>query len=196
MENYNGFIKKQLGRYKIINWVNFIHFIKSESVRWLNKLINNENPFILNENNSDDKTIITNKKVIIPLGSNIIAKNLDSFENLFKNMKINSLDNNKCNNNEILNKLYGIVNIGFTCYINASIQLLLHNKIFAKVFMEKMSLENINPFYSSSAIYKIYKHIENLPNTVKDPLDISNFIYLLTNIQILFYLFNMILKNF
>ena len=41
-----------------------------------------------------------------------------------------------------------------------------------------MSLENINPFYSSSAIYKIYKHIENLPNTVKDPLEISNFIYL------------------
>ena len=33
LENYNGFIKLVLGKHRIVNWVNFIHFIKSESSR-------------------------------------------------------------------------------------------------------------------------------------------------------------------
>ena len=31
MENYNGYIKRQLGKNRIINWVNFMHFIKTEN---------------------------------------------------------------------------------------------------------------------------------------------------------------------
>ena len=38
MENYNGYIKSQLGKHRIINWVNFINFIKLESQRSINKL--------------------------------------------------------------------------------------------------------------------------------------------------------------
>ena len=31
LENYNDYLKNMLGKHRIINWVNFIHFIKEES---------------------------------------------------------------------------------------------------------------------------------------------------------------------
>ena len=40
LENYNGYIKLNLGKHRIINRVNFIHFIKSESSRSIEKLLN------------------------------------------------------------------------------------------------------------------------------------------------------------
>ena len=43
LENYNGYIKLNLGKHRIINWVNFIHFIKSESSRSIEKLLNSVN---------------------------------------------------------------------------------------------------------------------------------------------------------
>ena len=43
MENYNRYIKLKLGEKRIINWINFLHFIKEESNRSLNKLINDTN---------------------------------------------------------------------------------------------------------------------------------------------------------
>ena len=43
LENYNGYIKKQLGKNRIINWVNFIHFIKSESSPSIERLMNSGN---------------------------------------------------------------------------------------------------------------------------------------------------------
>ena len=43
LENYNGYIKHILGKHRIINWVNFIHFIKSESGRSIEKLMNSNN---------------------------------------------------------------------------------------------------------------------------------------------------------
>ena len=43
LENYNGYIKTHLGKNRYINWVNFIHFIKTESQRNLNKLHENAN---------------------------------------------------------------------------------------------------------------------------------------------------------
>ena len=43
LENYNGYIKMQLGKSRIINWVNFINFIKLESERTIEKLLNNSN---------------------------------------------------------------------------------------------------------------------------------------------------------
>ena len=39
LENYNGYIKNQLGKNRIINWINFIHFIKKESERSIEKLL-------------------------------------------------------------------------------------------------------------------------------------------------------------
>ena len=39
LENYNGYIKSKLGKYRIVNWVNFIHFMKEESSRSIEKLL-------------------------------------------------------------------------------------------------------------------------------------------------------------
>ena len=47
LENYNGYLKNQLGKNRIINWVNFIYFIKCESKRSIEKLINSNKIFIL-----------------------------------------------------------------------------------------------------------------------------------------------------
>ena len=41
LENYNRYIKIKLGEKRIINWISFLHFIKEEIERSLNKLINN-----------------------------------------------------------------------------------------------------------------------------------------------------------
>ena len=43
LENYNGYIKLNLGKHRIINWVNFIHFIKSESSPSIERLMNSGN---------------------------------------------------------------------------------------------------------------------------------------------------------
>ena len=43
LENYNGFAKSQLGKKRVINWVNFIHFLKNESNRSIDKLLSNAN---------------------------------------------------------------------------------------------------------------------------------------------------------
>ena len=43
LENYNGYIKSQLGKNRIINWVKFINFIKDESIRSVEKLFNKNN---------------------------------------------------------------------------------------------------------------------------------------------------------
>ena len=49
--NYLGFIKRQLGKNRIINLVNFIHFIKTESERSLDKLLSTNNKSINCEKN-------------------------------------------------------------------------------------------------------------------------------------------------
>ena len=43
LENYNRYIKFKLGEKRIVNWISFLHFIKEESDRSINKLINNNN---------------------------------------------------------------------------------------------------------------------------------------------------------
>jgi hypothetical protein len=62
LENYNGYIKTHLGKNRYINWVNFIHFIKTESQRNLNKLHENANLNILTLKKNEDKNIIKDMK--------------------------------------------------------------------------------------------------------------------------------------
>ena len=50
-ENYNGYIKRQLGKSRIINWINFIDFIKKESQRSIEKLMHPQSIRILSINN-------------------------------------------------------------------------------------------------------------------------------------------------
>ena len=58
LENYNGYIKLNLGKHRIINWVNFIHFIKSESSRSIERLMNS-----VNNNTKSFKKINEKKKI-------------------------------------------------------------------------------------------------------------------------------------
>ena len=38
LENYNCYIKQKLGKNRLINWMNFLNFIKDERKRSINKL--------------------------------------------------------------------------------------------------------------------------------------------------------------
>ena len=40
LENYNGYIKEKLWKKRQVNWVNFLNFIKDESKRSIEKLLN------------------------------------------------------------------------------------------------------------------------------------------------------------
>ena len=60
LENYNGFIKSQLGKTRIVNWVNFIHFIKKESERSIEKLFRNT----ITKSDTIDNSILLEKKFI------------------------------------------------------------------------------------------------------------------------------------
>ncbi len=59
LENYNGYIKNQLGKNRIINWVNFIHFIKLESRRSIEKLTNTDKQIIILDLNNNKKENIS-----------------------------------------------------------------------------------------------------------------------------------------
>ena len=48
LENYNGYLKNKLGKNGIINWANFIYFLKCKSKRSIEKLINNNNIISVN----------------------------------------------------------------------------------------------------------------------------------------------------
>ena len=78
-----------MGKFKIVNWVNFLHFIKNESVFFIKKLLNFNNDTIYTEslfnNNKNDK--INN----IDMNS-FNEKNFElcSIENRISNMNINN----------------------------------------------------------------------------------------------------------
>ena len=59
LENYNGYIKNQLGKNRIINWVNFIYFIKLESRRSIEKLTNTDKQIIILDLNNNKKENIS-----------------------------------------------------------------------------------------------------------------------------------------
>ena len=121
LENYNNYIKKQLGKNRVINWVNFIHFIKLESQRSVGKLNNNQNYNISNgyidtnlEKNEENNQFTNNtnqnieKQIITDRPINI-KKNIDD-SNLF-------LD-------KILLSKVGFINTGACCFINSALQIL------------------------------------------------------------------------
>ena len=132
-ENYKGYIKSKLGKHRIINWVNFLNFIKDESDRNTAKLYDattkNLQKMTLREQ------INTVKKDIKP------SKMLEDRANaIFKNTllkKSESANNNAIFNNDELYKQLnftkmGLINLGESCYMNAALQILLHCKNFVE----------------------------------------------------------------
>ena len=136
LENYNGYIKEKLGKKRQVNWVNFLNFIKDESKRSIEKLLNSsqqyENSILSNYYLKKDKdhNYYNDNNNIIKTGK--INKNIEPNE-MFKEGEL------KINFDDIINKEFGIKNLGNSCYINSTIQTLLHNEIFMKNFILKES---------------------------------------------------------
>ena len=106
-ENYNGYIKIQLGKNRYINQVNFIHFIKTQSQRYLNKLHGNANTNKLILKNKEDKNILkdTEEKTIINKENNVYNNNNEKDKD--KNIICDTIDNNDLlndNTNNLLNE--------------------------------------------------------------------------------------------
>ena len=166
LENYNGFIKSKLGKYRITNWVNFMNFLKEESQRSIDKLYNAtstnlknkkfseqiimKNPFLKqNKNISIDKDRIDNKKSKFNISSNLTNKNINSDINI-KN---------------ILKLKIGLINLGNTCYMNSALQIILHTDVFINKLIEykNPSIDNITNMLINMAldIVKIGEKDEN-----------------------------------
>ena len=118
----------QLGKSRIINWVNFINFIKLESERKISKLLSNANinkSFFnkdkMNKNinlNDKEKTAMDGKQNnILNLNYNIIPKDY------IKTDILEDIPN-------IINSLIGFNNICNSCYANSIIQFLNILKYF------------------------------------------------------------------
>ena len=123
LENYNGFIKLKLGKNRVINWINFINFIKEESSRAIEKLFGNE----LSTFNINDKEKLENNDK-----QEEFINHLD-FENA-KSLNI------PYNLDDAIIKKIGIKNMGASCYINSCIQILLHLEIFMKAINTKIDV--------------------------------------------------------
>ena len=134
LENYYGYIKDKLGKKRIINWVNFLNFIKEESSRSIEKLLNGANKKIIYSKNKQKKLLINkkdNEKSIYDMNiKDNIKKNMTSFQDEILNYNNISVE-------DIIGKIFGIYNIGNTCYINSSLQILLHLQNFIQKFIEK-----------------------------------------------------------
>ena len=81
IESYNYYLKTQLGKKRIINWVNFVHFIKIESIRSIEKLCNNKN-FLKNNSKEIDINDDNNKEN----NENDMECNVDNLMKWFKSM--------------------------------------------------------------------------------------------------------------
>ena len=145
LENYNGYIKTQLGKKRIINWVNFMNFIKLESERTITKLLNNSN---INKSfftkDKMNKTINLNDKIKTTLD---VKKN-----NLYNiNNKIIPKEYKKTDIFEdistIMNSCIGINNIGNSCYANSIVQILIHSEIF--LYNLEKNIDEIKEQYKS-----------------------------------------------
>ena len=182
MENYNRYIKLKLGEKRIINWINFLHFIKEESNRSLNKLINDTN---YNLNIYDEK-IKNNEYNKQPNNQYTIDVNLKKSEkkNQIENDRINNINNEKLDHTQINNSLFGIINIGLTCYINSVIQIILHSELFLEKFLEKSQIITKNKNSTSFYIYKILCNI--FKNKNLKVIDIRDFIHFFKNFHPIF----------
>ena len=176
LENYNRYIKKKLGEKRIINWINFIHFIKEESDRSINKLLNiTEDNFNISDMSKKKYSVDSSNNNIYEPFNNIIEENkLDINNNNNIAIENNEFQLREFNYTVILNRLFGIYNIGNTCYINATIQILLHTELFLKTYFAKLHLIRKDPNSISYLFYKLIYEIYLKTNA--KCVDVTDFI--------------------
>ena len=117
-------------------------------------------------NNTLKNLFIADKHIINKLDFELIKSNANDIDPFINSDKIN----------EIINKKFGILNIGNNCYINLALQLLLHCEIFILKFLERMNKLKLNYNSISYNFFNICKYI--IINNDNINLDISSFIYL------------------
>ena len=168
MENCNGYNKTQLGSNGYINWINFFHFIKKESERPINKLLdnsnNNVNDININDNeagialnnikNNDNNNNFIHKNNKMKNNNILIDKKLNNNDMINENIKnenhkykINNLINE--NTKTIYNTMIGIDNFGNNCFAISFIQSIVHCNIIIKNYIDiiKVLYENTNTIY-------------------------------------------------
>ena len=109
--------------------MNFLNFIKDESIRNIQKLYNGTSQNL--KNNTLSVQIST----------------VNPFINLTKENKIYT---SKIEIQPIIKSKIGLNNLGETCYLNSSIQILIH----INIFIEKL-ISNVNPFIKNLIYYLI-----------------------------------------
>ena len=133
LENYNGYIKSKLGKLRLIDWVNFINFIKEESSRIINKLFNEGKKEKNCEIPQDNLDIYNNADIIHENNNPFLKINMNTKELTINNSNLNYIEKYekfKNNINVILNGKMGLNNLGNTCFMNSALQILIHNKKF------------------------------------------------------------------
>ena len=146
----------------------------------INKLDEEFNNLNIKFNFENDKT---NTKIRDDFILNT-KKNIENFNPIFESMNLESLNEN------IINKLFGIINLGNSCYVNSVIQILLHCKLFVFNLYNNKEKYIRNVYSLCNKLYNICKLINDLKDSdaknmevlnnkqLKIPLiDISNFIY-------------------
>ena len=184
LENYNGYIKSRLGQHRVINWVNFIDFIKKESERSIEKLINHKNfnsdimnyykDNNININSNQLKTKKEQKKNLLNLEQNIIENN---------NINETKIEKPKTVYESLVYNQIGFINLGNTCYANACLQILIHCEPFINKFINKIKAYNPSKTERiiSNKFYMILQEILQ-SNHLKDySIDMSRFLYSFSN---------------
>ena len=168
LENYNGYIKSQLGKHRLINWVNFINFIKLESQRSIDKLYNN---ISINQNfNATPVQIKNNKEVMNTIESKHEKLNT-SFNIDYNDQGVNN------QHNSIISIIYskiGIINIGASCFINSIVQVLIHCRPFIENIIKKIHILKERKLSIAYKLFQIFEEILNLDSNL-NYVDISYF---------------------
>ena len=117
--------------------MNFLNFIKEESKRNIDKLYNATSNRLKNMQLKDQLNI-TNPFINF-IKDNKIEVTIDNMNNNNSNGIENFNEKNKKNNfdfNKILTSKIGLTNLGLTCYMNSSLQIMMHTDIFIEKILQ------------------------------------------------------------
>ena len=117
--------------------MNFLNFIKEESKRNIDKLYNATSNRLKNMQLKDQLNI-TNPFINF-IKDNKIEVTIDNMNNNNSNGIENFNEKNKKNNfdfNKILTSKIGLRNLGLTCYMNSSLQIMMHTDIFIEKILQ------------------------------------------------------------
>ena len=188
LENYNRYLKNQLGKHRVINWINFLNFLKLESDRIINKLLDNSNhDLLLNDNNNKliSNTINNNEDEEYIKDLNVKFTNIKINESTTSGlMNINDLNMKNYNNNDdrniydIYKTQIGILNIANSCFVNSIIQIIIHCKIFIIEFLNNFNINKLNDNLIITQLYNILISMYDAYANNLNYIDITKFLYI------------------